>query len=59
MYHFEGGSEADEWQRPCVFLTQQQLLQCVQQQGFDLVHVQPALQPSLYTSNPKAMAHWT
>ena len=49
-YHFEGGSEADEWLRPCVYLTHEQLLQCVEHQGFDIALVQPSLQPSLYTS---------
>ena len=49
-YHFEGGSEADEWHRPCVYLTHEQLLQCVEHQGFDIALVQPSLQPSLYTS---------
>ena len=59
MYHFEGGSDADEWQRPCVYLTQEQLLACVSQQGFDVVLEQQSMSPSLYTSNPNAMAHWT
>jgi carnosine N-methyltransferase len=49
-YHFEGGSDADEWQRPCVYLTQEQLLECVRHQGFDIVLVQPSMAPSLYTS---------
>jgi hypothetical protein len=43
----------DEWQRPCVYLTQEQLLECVRHQGFDIVLVQPSLVPSLYTSAPQ------
>ncbi len=43
----------DEWQRPCVYLTQEQLLECVRHQGFDIVLVQPSLVPSLYTSAAK------
>jgi carnosine N-methyltransferase len=55
MYHFEGGSDADEWRRPCVYLTHEQLLECVRSKGFDIVHVQASQQPSLYTSAPKSI----
>ncbi len=48
-FHFEGGSDADEWQRPCVYLTHEQLLDCVRQHGFDILVVQPSLTPGLYT----------